>query len=98
MMFAWLGTWFFGALVMPSSNALMSKRVAVDAQGELQGAVASLYSLSAIVSPPMMSHLFGRFSAPTAPVHLPGAAFLASALLATSSLAIYWSATREPSG
>jgi MFS transporter, DHA1 family, tetracycline resistance protein len=98
MMFAWLATWFFGAMVMPSSNALMSKRVAVDAQGELQGAVASLYSLSAIVSPPMMSHLFGRFSAPNAPVHLPGAAFLASALLAISSLVLYWGSTQEPSG
>ncbi len=96
MMFAWLLTWFFGAMVMPSSNALMSKRVPGDAQGELQGAVASLYSLSAIVSPPMMSQLFGRFSAPSAPIHLPGAAFLAAAVLAVASLALYWGSTREP--
>jgi DHA1 family tetracycline resistance protein-like MFS transporter len=42
MMFAWLGTWFFGAAVMPSSNGLMSRLVPPDAQGELQGAVACL--------------------------------------------------------
>ncbi|MGH7718545.1 MAG: TCR/Tet family MFS transporter [Gemmatimonadaceae bacterium] len=96
MMLAWLATWFFGAIVMPSTNALMSQRMAADAQGELQGAVASLYSLSSIVGPPLMTQLFGRFSASDAPVHFPGAAFVAAAVLATTSLAIYWSATREP--
>ena len=95
MMFAWLLTWFFGAIVMPSTNALMSHRVAADAQGELQGAVASLYSLSSIVGPPLMSQLFGRFSAPAAPIHLPSAAFIAATVLALGSLAIYWRVTRE---
>jgi DHA1 family tetracycline resistance protein-like MFS transporter len=95
MMFAWLLTWFFGAIVMPSTNALMSHRVAADAQGELQGAVASLYSLSSIVGPPLMAQLFGRFSAPGAPIHLPSAAFIAAALLTIASLVIYWRVTRE---
>jgi DHA1 family tetracycline resistance protein-like MFS transporter len=95
MMFAWLGTWFFGATVMPTTNALMSHRIAADAQGELQGAVASLFSLSSIVGPPLMTQLFGRFTAPDAPVHLPGAAFLTAALLAGACLAIFWGATRE---
>jgi MFS transporter, DHA1 family, tetracycline resistance protein len=96
MMFAWLATWFFGAIVMPSTNALMSHRVAADAQGELQGAIASLYSLSSIVGPPLMAQLFGRFSAPGAPIYLPGAAFILAAVLALASLVIYWVATREP--
>jgi MFS transporter, DHA1 family, tetracycline resistance protein len=94
MMFAWLVTWFFGATVMPTTNGLMSHRVAADAQGELQGAVASLYSLSSILGPPLMSQLFGRFSAPTAPVHLPGAAFFAAAALTAMCYALYWSVTR----
>jgi DHA1 family tetracycline resistance protein-like MFS transporter len=93
MMFAWLTTWFFGAVVMPSTNALMSRRVGPDAQGELQGAVACLFSLSSIVGPPLMSQLFSRFAAPTAAVHLPGAAFLAASALAFACLAIYWRAT-----
>ena len=95
MMFAWMGTWFFGAIVMPSTNALMSHRIAPDAQGELQGAIASLYSLSSIVGPPLMTQLFGRFSAPDAPIHVPGAAFIVSTILATTALVIYWFATRE---
>jgi MFS transporter, DHA1 family, tetracycline resistance protein len=95
MMFAWLATWFFGAIVMPSTNALMSHRVAADAQGELQGAVASLYSLSSIVGPPLMAQLFGRFSSPGAPVFLPGAAFIAATVLAMASFVTYWAVTRE---
>jgi DHA1 family tetracycline resistance protein-like MFS transporter len=95
MMFAWLSTWFFGAIVMPTTNALMSHRVAPDAQGELQGAVASLFSLSSIVGPPLMTQLFSRFAAPDARVHFPGAAFLAAALLTGACLALYWAATRE---
>jgi DHA1 family tetracycline resistance protein-like MFS transporter len=94
MMFAWLSTWFVGALVMPSSNALMSHRIAKSAQGELQGAVASLFSLSSIVGPPIMTHLFGYFSAPLASVRVPGAAFVASTLLAWTCFALYYAATR----
>ena len=96
MMLAWLATWFFGATVMPTTNALMSHRVMADAQGELQGAVASLFSLSSILGPPLMSQLFGRFSGPGAPLHLPGAAFFAAALLTGTCFVLYWSVTRQP--
>jgi DHA1 family tetracycline resistance protein-like MFS transporter len=93
-MFAWLATWLFGALVMPSTNGLMSRLVPPNAQGELQGAVACLFSLSSIVGPPLMTHLFGLFSAPNAPIHVPGAAFFAAAILATACLAVYATTTR----
>ncbi len=96
MMFAWLGTWFFGAVVMPSSNGLMSRLTPADAQGELQGAVAGLFSLSSVVGPPLMTQVFARFSSADAPVHFPGAAFGLAALLAASCAAIYWRATRPP--
>ncbi len=56
---------------------------------------ASLYSLSSILGPPLMTQLFGRFSSPVAPVHLPGAAFLAATVLATACFAIYWNVTQE---
>jgi DHA1 family tetracycline resistance protein-like MFS transporter len=95
MMFAWLASWFFAAIVMPTAVALMSHRISPDAQGELQGAVASLFSLSAIVGPPIMSHLFARFTSPESSVHVPGAAFLAAAVLALGCLVIFWLSTRE---
>jgi len=57
--------------------------------------VASLFSLSSIVGPPLMTQLFGRFSAPDAAVRLPGAAFYASTVLAWSCFGLYYAATRE---
>jgi DHA1 family tetracycline resistance protein-like MFS transporter len=96
MLFAWLAAWFFPAIVFPVTNALMSHRVAPEAQGELQGAVAGLFSLASIVGPLLMTQLFGRFTAPEARLHLPGAAFLASSLLTLTCLAMFWSATRTP--
>lgn len=95
MMFAWQVTWLLGALVMPSTNALMSHKVDRGAQGELQGAVASLFSLSSIVGPPLMTQLFGRFSASDAALHVPGAAFFASTLLAWIAFTLYYRATRQ---
>jgi DHA1 family tetracycline resistance protein-like MFS transporter len=95
MMFAWLASWFFAAIVMPTANALMSHRVSPDAQGELQGAVASLFSLAAIIGPPVMTQLFARFSAPQSTVHLPGAAFLFAAGLSVGCILLFWLSTRE---
>jgi DHA1 family tetracycline resistance protein-like MFS transporter len=96
MMFAWLASWFFAAIVMPTTNSLMSHRINPDAQGELQGAVASLFALSAIIGPPLMTHLFSRFSAPGSGIYVPGAAFFAATVLALGSLFVFWLSTREP--
>ena len=95
MMFAWLGTWFFGAIVMPSSNGLMSRITPPQSQGELQGAIACLFSLSQIAGPLLMTRVFATYSAADAPLHLPGAAFLVSAALALSCAVIYWRVTRR---
>jgi DHA1 family tetracycline resistance protein-like MFS transporter len=88
-------TWALGALVMPSAQALMSHRIPPGAQGELQGGVASLYSLSSIVAPPIMTHLFGYFSSEAAPLHLPGAAFIFAALLSFASALLLRRAIRH---
>lgn len=80
---------------MPMLDALMSHPIARDAQGELQGAVASLFSLAAILGPPLMTHLFARFTAPGAPIHVPGGPFLTAALLAAGCLLVFWLSTRE---
>jgi MFS transporter, DHA1 family, tetracycline resistance protein len=71
------------------ANALMSQRIAYDAQGELQGAIAIVYSLSSILGPPLMTQVFGLFSTPTAPVYFPGAAFFAAAVLTAASAALF---------
>lgn len=94
MVFAWMLTWFLAALVYPSMNALMSQQVPPDAQGELQGAVGSLYSMASIVGPPIMTQLFGYFSSETAVVHFPGAAFLCAAFFVMISATLFARAIR----
>jgi DHA1 family tetracycline resistance protein-like MFS transporter len=88
--------WGMAALSWPSLNALMSQQVPPDAQGELQGALASLSSVTAILGPPLMTQLFGTFSDPGAPVHFPGAPFLAAALLALASAVILAQVSKSP--
>ena len=66
--------------VAPSVQALMSGRIPPDAQGELQGALASVSSLVSILSPPFMTQTFAYFSAGGAPLYFPGAPFIAAAL------------------
>jgi DHA1 family tetracycline resistance protein-like MFS transporter len=75
-------------------NAIASQQAPADAQGELQGAIACLYSLSAIVGPPFMTQIFGYFSAPQAAVRFPGAPFVAAALLTLGSAAFLVRALR----
>ena len=94
MMFAFLVAWLFAGLVQPSIQGLMSRQVPANAQGELQGGVASLYSLTAVVGPPLMTQLFGYFSSERARIHFPGAAFLCAALLAIAGLLVFVRATR----
>jgi len=87
-------TTFFFALTYPSMNALASQQIPGNAQGELQGAVASLYSLSAIIGPPLMTQIFSRFSDPTGKVYVPGAAFLAAAALTVGCALLFLRAMR----
>ncbi len=85
---------FMFALTYPSMNALASQQVGPDAQGELQGAVACLYSLSSILGPPLMTQVFRHFSDHAAEFYFPGAAFLAAALLTVGCAALFAKALR----
>jgi DHA1 family tetracycline resistance protein-like MFS transporter len=63
-------------------QSLMTKQVASDQQGQLQGATASVQSVSQLVGPFLFTLTFAYFISDQAPVKLPGAPFfLASALV-----------------
>jgi DHA1 family tetracycline resistance protein-like MFS transporter len=81
-------------LVFPSMNATLSRTVAPNEQGELQGGVASLQSVSAIIGPTMMSLAFAHFAAAAPPWRFPGAALLLAALLTLCAIAIVLFAAR----
>jgi DHA1 family tetracycline resistance protein-like MFS transporter len=94
LLYACLSFASFTGLAYPSMNALMSRQIPSSAQGELQGGVASLYSLTAIIGPLLMTQLFGYFTTARAPVYFPGAAFAFASLLTVVSIALFARATR----
>jgi DHA1 family tetracycline resistance protein-like MFS transporter len=70
-------------MATPAINALMSRELGPERQGELQGGLASLMGLSAIIGPVSLTQALAYFSGPEAKVQFPGAAFLLASLLAT---------------
>ena len=77
------------AVITPALQGIMSKSVGPDQQGELQGALVSVGALATILSPMLMTATFARFTAADAPVYLPGAPFLLSALLIAAGLTVF---------
>lgn len=81
MMFAFMAPFSLGGLAGPSLQGIISNQAPQNAQGELQGALTSIVSLTSIVGPLVMTNLFAWFTGPSAPVHFAGAPFLLGAVL-----------------
>jgi DHA1 family tetracycline resistance protein-like MFS transporter len=72
---------------MPAAQSLMTRRVSEREQGELQGALGSLRSITFIIGPVLFSQTFSFFIDPKHSFHVPGAPFyLGAALLFTAML------------
>jgi DHA1 family tetracycline resistance protein-like MFS transporter len=71
-----------GFMAGPAIASMLSVRIAADAQGILQGVLASLNGVAAILTPLAMPWLFSVFSVGFAGIRLPGAPYLLSAVLA----------------
>ena len=85
MMFVFLIPYCMGGIAGPALQSIISGSVPADEQGELQGGLTSLISLTSIVGPLMMTGLFSYFTKPGAPVHFSGVAFFMGFLLMLSS-------------
>ena len=81
MMFAFLIPYCLGGISGPGLQAIISGSVPANEQGELQGSLTSVISITSIVGPLVMSNLFAFFTGPIAPFYFPGAPFMLAALL-----------------
>jgi MFS transporter, DHA1 family, tetracycline resistance protein len=90
MMFVFLIPYCAGGICGPSLQAILAGHVSPNEQGELQGALTSLMSLTTIIGPPIMTNLFTFFTSGKAPVHFPGVSFLLGAVFMTFSIVIAW--------
>ncbi|WP_298466229.1 TCR/Tet family MFS transporter [uncultured Erythrobacter sp.] len=76
-----------GGLTFPALQQMMSERVAEDAQGELQGAIASAMSITSIIGPLIMTATFGAYADDTG-LFFPGAPYLLAAMISLIGLLI----------
>ncbi|GAA5510219.1 TCR/Tet family MFS transporter [Novipirellula caenicola] len=78
-----------GGLAGPAIQSLISGTVSDSDQGKVQGALTSLVSLTNVIAPIFFTAgLFNYFTGDAAPVEIPGAPFLAGAVLITISLVV----------
>src|SRR5258705_1042069 len=90
MMFVFLIPYCLGGIAGPALQATMSGHVAPNQQGELQGALTSLMSVTAIIGPLIMNNLFWFFTSKKAPIYFPGVSFLLGAVFMLLSVLIAW--------
>jgi len=88
MMFVFLIPYCLGGLAGPSLQSTLASLLPPNVQGELQGALTSLMSLTAIIGPLIMNNLFAYFTRPDSTIHFPGIAFFLGSLAMLSSLII----------
>jgi Arabinose efflux permease len=90
MMFAFMVPYCLGGIAGPALQAILSGHVPPSEQGELQGALTSMISLTSIVGPLVMTNLFAFFTRPGSSIHFSGAPFLlGSVLLMISAVVAY---------
>ncbi len=97
MMYAMIVLGSIGGIGGAAIQSLITKMVSATEQGAVQGVISSIQAIAAIIGPLMATNLFAYFTSPTAPVHVPGAAFIASSILvAISALLAIRSARAKP--
>ena len=92
MMYAFLIPYCLGGLCGPAIQGVISNQIPENEQGEIQGLNTSLMSISAIISPLLMTNLFYQFSKNDATLYFPGISFFISGILAIiAAIIIYFS-------
>ena len=80
MMFVFLIPYCLGGISGPALQSLISVHVPKNEQGELQGSLTSIMSVTSIAGPLIMTSLFAYFTKPNNPIYFPGASFLLGAV------------------
>ena len=81
MMFAFLIPYCLGGIAGPALQGYMSSSVPANEQGELQGGLTSLMSISSIFGPLVMTESFYFFTKPNSYFQFPGAPFVIGSVL-----------------
>ena len=77
----------FQGMAMPAINAMMSRRIPPDQQGELQGFNGSLAALSILFAQVVYNNALAYFTSGATPIYFPGVPFLIATFIAVIALA-----------
>jgi DHA1 family tetracycline resistance protein-like MFS transporter len=80
MMFVFLVPYCLGGIAGPALQSIISGNVPKNEQGELQGALTSVMSVTSIIGPLLMTNLFAWFTRPEASIKFAAAPFLAGSV------------------
>jgi DHA1 family tetracycline resistance protein-like MFS transporter len=81
MLFAFIVPFSLGGFAGPALQGIISKQVPDNEQGELQGSLTSLMSISSIVGPPIFTGLFHFYTETPETRYFPGAPFLLASII-----------------
>ena len=95
MMFVFLIPYCLGGIAGPALQSIISGHVPSNEQGELQGALTSLISVTSIVGPLLMTNSFAFFTGPHQPFYFPGIAFFIGAIFMITSAVLSYRALRQ---
>lgn len=76
------------ALSEPPLRSLAAAQVPPSGQGELQGAMTSLFSVTAIIAPLIYTNIFSWFTGPDAPVEFSGAAYVVAGVFLSGAFLV----------
>jgi DHA1 family tetracycline resistance protein-like MFS transporter len=82
MMYVFMIPYCLGGISGPALQGLITSKVEANEQGELQGSLNSLLSVTTIIGPLLMTSLFAHFTNPkVSSIYFPGAPYLLGAVL-----------------
>ena len=88
MMFAFTVPYALGGIAGPALQGIISNQVPSNEQGELQGLLTSLMSVTAIIGPVLMTSIFAYYTDPKNEIYFPGAPFMLATVLTIFSVLI----------
>lgn len=95
MLYAFLIPYAIGGVASPTLQSLVSNQVPDNAQGNLQGALTGMVSITAIIGPILSSSVFAYFIGESSPYYFPGAPYLLSAFILVISSLFAWQALQS---
>ncbi|OJU00127.1 MAG: tetracycline resistance MFS efflux pump [Rhizobiales bacterium 65-79] len=96
MVYAVIAATALEALADPPLRSIAAAKVPPSAQGELQGAMSSIFSITSIITPLLYTGIFAWFTGPKAPVSFAGAAYLVAGIFLALSLVVLLAKVGKP--